>query len=57
MGVESCARTARDLNYNVVVLSDCCFNVERELHEWTLSKIMPHFARVMTSDQALGLLR
>lgn len=56
IGVESCVRTARDLGYNVVVLSDCCFNVDRELHEWSLGKIMPLFARVMTSQEAVELL-
>lgn len=56
IGVESCARTAKDRNYNVVVLSDCCFNVNVEDHEWTLKRIMPTFARVMTSTEALGLL-
>jgi len=56
VGVESCARTAKDRNYHVVVLSDCTFNVDREDHEWTLRKIMPTFARVMTSRQALDLL-
>ncbi len=56
IGVESCARTAKDRNYNVVVLSDCCFNVDVEDHEWTLKRIMPTFARVMTSRQALDLL-
>ena len=57
VGVESCARTARDLNYDVVVLRDCCFNVDRELHEWSLDRILPLFARVMSSEQALRLLR
>lgn len=56
IGVESCARTAKDRNYHVVVLSDCTFNVDREDHEWTLKKIMPTFARVMSSRQALDLL-
>lgn len=56
IGVESCARTAKDRNYNVVVLSDCCFNVDVEDHEWTLNRIMPTFARVMTSQQAIELL-
>lgn len=56
IGVESCARTAKDRNYHVVVLSDCSFNVNREDHEWTLKRIMPTFARVMTSGEALGLL-
>lgn len=56
MGVESGVRTARDLGYDVVVLSDCCYNVNRELHDWSLTKIMPTFARVLTSDQVLKLL-
>jgi nicotinamidase-related amidase len=55
-GVESGVRTARDLGYDVVVLSDCCYNVNRELHDWSLTKIMPTFARVLTSDQVLKLL-
>lgn len=55
-GVESCARIANDLNYNVVLLRDCCFNIDREAHEWTLSKMMPGFSRVMTSTEALQLL-
>lgn len=57
IGVESCARTAHDLGYDVVLLSDCCFNVERELHEWALVHSMPNFARVMPSQRALDLLR
>lgn len=56
IGVESCARTAKDRNYHVVVMRDCCFNVDVEDHEWTLKRIMPTFARVMTSQEALGLL-
>ena len=55
-GVESCARTARDLGYNVVVLRDCCFNVDIEAREWTLNKLMPAFGRVMSSEDALRLL-
>lgn len=55
-GVESTARTARELNYNVVVLTDCCLNVAREQHDFTIKYILPRFARIMTSEQALALL-
>lgn len=55
-GVESCARTARDMNFNVVVLSDCTYNVDEEAHNFTLQRIMPFFSRVMPSDQALALI-
>ncbi len=56
VGVESGVRTARDLGYDVVVVSDCCYNVHQDLHEWTLKKIMPIFARVLTTDETLKLL-
>ena len=56
-GVEAIARTAQGLNYNVVLLSDCCYNVDREAHEFSLRKIMPTVARVMPSDHAIDLLR
>lgn len=54
-GVESCARTAYCLGYDVVVLSDCCFNVETDLHEYSLTRILPWYARVRTSSQVLEL--
>lgn len=56
-GVEAAVRTARDLNYNVVTLSDCCFNAKRELHEFSLREIMPGFSRVMTGPEAITLLQ
>jgi nicotinamidase-related amidase len=57
MGVESCARDAFDLDYNVVVLSDLCWAGDSAQHEWALTKSLPNFARVMTTQQAKALLR
>ncbi len=56
VGVESCARTANDLGYDVVLLSDCCFNVDREWHAWALAHTMPIFARVLPWRRAVDLL-
>lgn len=55
-GVESCARTAYCLGYDVVVLSDCCYNVEDDLHNYSLSRILPWYTRVRTSSELLNLL-
>lgn len=57
LGVESCARDAFDLDYNVVVLSDLCWASEPRQHEWSLTKNLPNFARVMTTEEAGRLLR
>jgi len=55
-GVESTARTARDHGYNVVVLTDCSLNVNLEAHHFTLKHVLPRFARILSSKQALALL-
>lgn len=57
LGVESCARTGHDLGYDVVVISDCCFNVDTALHDFAIARILPLFGRVMTSEEAISLLR
>ena len=54
ISASKAARTAKDRNYNVVLLSDCSFNTDVESHNWT-QKIMPNFARV-TSGRHSSLL-
>lgn len=54
MGVESCARTAHDLGYNVVIVEDCCFDVNERLHHLTLEEILPAFGRVVSLDSAIA---
>lgn len=56
-GVENCARTARDFGYNVVLLSDCSYNVDHEMHEFSINKILPVFARVMPWKHAVELIQ
>ena len=55
-GVEAIARTAHGLNYNVVVMSDCCYNVDEDAHAFSLTTIMPTISRVMACHEALELL-
>lgn len=56
MGVESCARTAHDLGYNVVVVEDCCYNASVELHTFSVREILPFFAKVVRLDVAIAEL-
>lgn len=51
-GVEGIVRVARDMDFNCVVLSDCCAAPTVESHEYPLKNIFPNMARVMTSKQA-----
>lgn len=56
-GVEGAARTGFDFDYNVVVLSDLCWAPDSAAQDHVLTKSLPAYARVMTSDRALQLLR
>ena len=55
-GVESCARSAYDRGFDVVVMSDCTYWLEEELHEWTLKAALPRVSRVMRHEDALDLI-
>lgn len=55
-GVEAAVRHAFNLDYNVVVLRDCCFHADLEVNDFTLDKILPNYARVLTSEQVAKLL-
>jgi nicotinamidase-related amidase len=57
LAVEALVRGANDRDYNVVVLEDCCAGSPPEAHEWAVRHTFPVWARVMTSAQAIALLR
>jgi len=54
-GVESTARQAWELGYEVVVLRDACAAITAELHDMAFDHILPRIARVaVASDLVLG---
>ena len=56
MGVEATARTAFDLNYNVVIASDACSSTAPDLHDFAVSRILPRISRVRTTEQILSAM-
>ncbi len=44
------------LDFNVVMLSDCCAALSDEEHRATLETMIQQFADVMTADEALAAL-
>jgi len=51
-GVESTARHAWELGYNVVIVEDACTTTAPvELHDLTISHVLPRIARVTTSGE------
>ncbi|MBU2654919.1 hydrolase [Acidomonas methanolica] len=49
-GVESTARHAWELGYNVVIAEDLCTSLSAELHDVAIRSIFPRIARVLDSD-------
>jgi len=56
IGIASTAYAARDLGYNLVIVSDACTSPKRDLHEQLMREVFPRLARVRTTAQALALL-
>jgi nicotinamidase-related amidase len=52
--VLSTLREAADKDYQLTVLSDCCADMDAEVHNLLLGKIFPRQADVITADQWIG---
>jgi nicotinamidase-related amidase len=55
-GVESTARAAYDLDYNVVVVVDAVNNPTAEGHELSLRQLVPALGQTGTTEEILALL-
>jgi len=52
--VLTTVRWAYDIDYSVVVLSDCCADRDEEVHRVLMEKLFPRQSTVVTSDQFLN---
>ena len=50
-GVESTARHAWELGYEVVIVKDACSTFSAELHDMAVQHVFPRIARVCSADQ------
>ena len=48
--VESTARQAADMGYNVIILEDCCASFDGEQEAFSLKRFLPRIGRVMQSE-------
>jgi len=56
VGVASTAFAARDLDYNLVIVSDACTSPEQDNHSQFMRRIFPRVARVRTTAQVVAML-
>ena len=48
--------TAADLDYNLIVVEDCCVDSDVEVHEFLTQHIFPRQAEVVGSDNVIRAL-
>lgn len=56
VGVASTAFAARDLDYDLVIVSDACTAHESDNHEQLMRRVFPRMARVRDTTSVVGML-
>ncbi|TYL54180.1 isochorismatase family protein [Agromyces mariniharenae] len=56
IGVESTAREAHDLGYELVIASDAVIDLRPETHQNSLERIFPMLAKVATTTEILAAI-
>jgi nicotinamidase-related amidase len=57
IGVESTARSAYDLGYNVTLVTDAMTDRDAEAHRYSVEKIFPRLGETALTDDVLQLLK
>lgn len=57
VGVASTAYSARDRDFNLILLSDGCRSGKPGVNEFFMEKVFSIFARIMTIDEAISAIR
>jgi nicotinamidase-related amidase len=57
VGVAATAYSARDRDFNLILLRDVCTSSKQETVDFFMDSVFPIFARVMTVDQVIAEIR
>jgi nicotinamidase-related amidase len=57
VGIASTVFAARDLDYGIVVVRNCCYSTRGNNNEFFMERVFPRMARVMTAEDAVSLMR
>lgn len=57
VGIASTAYSARDLDFNQIILRDACSSGRPGVNDFFCDNVFPIFARVMTVDQAIAQIQ
>jgi len=49
--IEATARTASDLDYEVIIPRDCCASMNQDMHDFSINNILPNLGKVTSSEE------
>jgi len=55
VGIAATAFSARDLDYNLVIVPDACTSPETDNHDQLIGRVFPRMSRVRTTAQVLAM--
>ena len=47
---------ASDDDYRLIILKDCCSNMNQELQDFSMQNILPNLGQISTSDEIVAIL-
>ena len=56
VGIASTVFAARDLDYGIVVVKDCCYSHRGTNNDFFMERVFPRMGRVLTTDAAVSLM-
>ena len=57
IGISSTAYAARDLDYNLIIVSDACTSAKQDVQTQLMREVFPRLARIRTTIQVLEMLK
>jgi nicotinamidase-related amidase len=57
IGIASTAFGARDLDFNIVIVSDCCDDGLEGSQDYWMTRVFPMMARIRTADETIEMIK
>ena len=57
IGIASTAYSARDMDFNLVIVRDACTSPQMDNHEQFMKRIFPRISRIRTTDEVIEMMR
>lgn len=57
IGIASTAFAARDLDFGIVIVRDCCYSHKQGNNDFLMTRIFPTLARIMDSESVIALMK